>query len=134
MAQFGSIQGSVATCSPALPEVTRQATDPPPGSLFEKNGILLLAISRMILDRFPRRKVVLGHAGDVPMHRLPTQLLLSSEIRYFSAGTPSRNSPEFPTPEFRGGGDGHNVYTLNIRKSWDSEQILAQECQESHAE
>ena len=49
----------------------------------------------MVLDGFSRRKVVQGHAGDVPMHRLPAQLLLSSEIRYFPAGTPSRNSPEF---------------------------------------
>ena len=80
------------------------------------------------------RKMAQGHAGDVPMHRLPTQLLLSSEIRYFSAGTPSWNSPEFPLPEFRPSGEegaGTTFHTLDI---WDSGQILAQECQESIAE
>ena len=74
-----------------------------------------------------------GHVGDVPMHRLPTQLLLSSEIRYFSAGTPGWNTLEFPCRN--SGKEGRATFhTLDIRKSWDSEQILAQECQESHAE
>ena len=31
--------------------------------------------------------MVQGHVGDVPMHRLSTQLLLSSEIHYFSPET-----------------------------------------------
>ena len=77
--------------------------------------------------------MVQGHVGDVPMHRLSTQLLLSSEIRYFSAGTPGWNTGISPAgiPGKRGRATFH---TLDIRKSWDSEQILAQECQESHAE
>ena len=90
--------------------MTRQATDPPPSRLVaKKNGILLLAISRMVLDGFSRRKVVQGHAGDVPMHRLPTQLLLSSGDTILFCRDTQLELTGISLPEFRGGGGGHNV-------------------------
>ena len=66
--------------------------------------------------------MVQGHVGDVPMHRLPTQLLLSPKIRYFSPETSAgahRNSAAVILGEGEGGGT--TVHTLDIRKSWDSD-------------
>ena len=67
--------------------------------------------------------MVQGHVGDVPMHRLSTQLgdtlLFARDIR--------RRSPEFRRRNFGGGGGGTTFHTLDIRKYWDSDQILTRE-------